>query len=165
MAAIKGRVRKFGDNVDTDTITPGQILHLPIEELVAHTFEPIGPGFHETVRNGDIIVAGNNFGCGSSREQATTVIKELGIQYILCESMARIYFRNCIALGLYPIMSRGVSDMFKEGDNIEIEMGKGRIKNTQTGQTTNFEPLSGTPKEIYAAGGIIPLLKKITEGR
>ncbi len=164
MVVIKGRVRKFGDNVDTDTITPGSILHLPLEELVAHTFEPISPGFHKTVREGDIIVAGNNFGCGSSREQATAVIKELGIQYILCESMARIYFRNCIALGLYPIMSRGVSNMFNEGDGIGIEIGKGQIKNIQTGQSSPFEPLAGTPKEICNAGGIIPLLKKITEG-
>ncbi len=164
MALVKGRIRKFGDDVDTDTITPGSILHLPLEELVAHTFEPINPGFHETVREGDIILAGNNFGCGSSREQATAVFKELGIQYIVCESMARIYFRNCIALGLYPIMSRGVSEMFNEGDAIEIDMDKGQIKNVVTGQTCPFEPLSGTPKEICDVGGIIPLLKKITEG-
>ena len=164
MAVVKGRVRKFGDDVDTDTITPGSILHLPLEELVAHTFEPINPRFHETVREGDIIVAGNNFGCGSSREQATAVFRELGIQYIVCESMARIYFRNCVALGLYPIMSRGVSDMFNEGDGIEIDIGKGQIKNDMTGKTITFEPLSGTPKEICDAGGIIPLLKKITEG-
>jgi methanogen homoaconitase small subunit len=163
MEVVKGRVRKFGDNVDTDTITPGSILHLPLEELVAHTFEPISPGFHETVREGDIILAGNNFGCGSSREQATAVIKELGIQYIVCESMARIYFRNCIALGLYPIMSRGVSKMFNEGDTIEIDMDKGQIKSAVTGQTSPFEPLSGTPREICEEGGIIPLLKKITE--
>lgn len=163
MELVKGSVRKFGDNVDTDTITPGTILQLPLKELVVHTFEPISPGFHETVREGDIIVAGNNFGCGSSREQATAVIKELGIQYVLCESMARIYFRNCIALGLYPIMSRGVSDMFNEGDEIEIDMDKGQIKNIQTGQSCTFEPLSGTPKDICDAGGIIPLLKKITE--
>jgi 3-isopropylmalate dehydratase small subunit len=164
MALVKGRVRKFGDDVDTDTITPGSILHLPLEELVAHTFEPINPGFHETVREGDIIVAGNNFGCGSSREQATAVFRELGIQYIVCESMARIYFRNCIALGLYPIMSRGVSAMFNEGDDIEIDMEKGQIKNVVTGKISPYEPLSGTPKEICDAGGIIPLLKKITEG-
>jgi len=163
MAIIKGRVRKFGDNVDTDTITPGSTLHLPIEELRYHGFGPIYPDFYKTLKEGDIIVAGNNFGCGSSREQATAVVKELGIHYIVCESMARIYFRNCIALGLYPIMSKGVGDLFDEGDEIEIDPEKGQIKNVRTGKSTSFEPLSGTPKEISEGGGIIPVLKKITE--
>lgn len=163
MAIVKGRVRKFGDNVDTDTITPGSTLHLPIEELRYHAFGPIYPDFCKTLKEGDIIVAGNNFGCGSSREQATAVVKELGIHYIVCESMARIYFRNCIALGLYPIMSKGVGDLFDEGDEIEIDPEKGQIKNVRTGKSTSFEPLSGTPKEISEGGGIIPVLKRITE--
>lgn len=165
MAIIKGRVRKFGDNVDTDTITPGSTLHLPVEELRYHAFGPIYPDFYKTLKEGDIIVAGNNFGCGSSREQATAVVKELGIHYIVCESMARIYFRNCIALGLYPIMSKGVGDLFDEGDEIEIDPEKGQIKNVRTGKSTSFEPLSGTPKEISEGGGIIPVLKKITEAQ
>ncbi|MBW1996982.1 MAG: 3-isopropylmalate dehydratase [Deltaproteobacteria bacterium] len=159
---IRGRVRKFGDNVDTDTITPGSLLHLSIEELKNHTFGPIYPGFHKTVREGDMIVAGANFGCGSSREQATAVIKELGIRYIVCESMARIYFRNCIALGLYPIMAPGVAGLFKEGDDIQLDLEKGEIKNPATGEKVPFEPLSGTPREISEGGGIIPVLKRIT---
>lgn len=165
METIKGRVRKFGDNVDTDIITPGTMLQLPLEELKKHAFEPIHPEFYRTVQEGDVILAGNNFGCGSSREQATSVVKELGIQYIVCESMARIYFRNCIALGLYPILAKGASDLFQEGDEIEIDIEGGSVRNVATGRAASFEPLSGTPREILEGGGILPVLKRITEGK
>ena len=160
MATIRGRVRKFGDNVDTDSITPGTLLQLPIEELVKHTFSPISSEFHKTVRDGDILVAGSNFGCGSSREQATTVIKELGIRVVVAESMARIYFRNCVALGIHPVLAKGVSASFEEGDEIEIDLEGGQIRNPRDGRTVAFEPLSGSLKEIVESGGIIPLLKK-----
>jgi len=165
MEKVKGRVRRFGDNIDTDTITPGSLLHLSLEELKVHAFEPISPGFAGTVREGDIIVGGNNFGCGSSREQATSVVKELGIRHIACDSMARIYFRNCIALGVYPIIAKGVAGLFEEGDGIEIDLEAGQIVNVGTGKSTSFEPLSGTPWEILNGGGILPVLKRITEGR
>ena len=163
MDSIRGRVRKFGDNVDTDNITPAPMLHLPIEELKKHAFEPIFPEFYKTVRQGDIIVAGNNFGCGSSREHATLVVKELGIRYILCESMARIYLRNCVALGLYPIPAKGVSRLFNEGDEIEIDFERAEVRNTRTRQGIRFKPLTGTPKRILEGGGILPFLKKIIE--
>jgi 3-isopropylmalate/(R)-2-methylmalate dehydratase small subunit len=163
MDSIKGRVRKFGDNVDTDNITPAATLHLPIEKLKKHAFEPIFPEFYKTVRQGDIIVAGNNFGCGSSREHATLVVKELGIRYILCESMARIYLRNCVALGLYPIPAKGVSRLFNEGDEIEIDFERAEVRNTKTRQGIRFKPLTGTPKQILEGGGILPFLKKIIE--
>ncbi len=160
---MKGRVRKFGDDVDTDTITQGPTLHLPMEELKKHAFEPIQPDFWQSVREGDVIVAGRNFGCGSSREQATAVIKELGIRIIVCESMARIYFRNCIALGLYPVMLQGVSACFVEGDELEIDLETGRIVNGTSGKSLDFDALSGVPKQIFDGGGILPLLKKILE--
>ena len=159
MAMTKGRVRKFGDNIDTDTITPGTLLQLPIEELVKHAFSPISPDYYKTVRPGDIIVAGNNFGCGSSREQATTVIKQIGIQVIVAESMARIYFRNCVALGIHPVLAKGVAALFEEGDEIEIDLEHGDIRNPGSGKTTGFEPLSGSLKEIVEGGGIISLLR------
>jgi 3-isopropylmalate dehydratase small subunit len=163
MEKIKGRVRKFGDNIDTDTITPGTTLQLPVEEMKKHAFNPIHPEFYKTVKEGDMIVAGNNFGCGSSREQATMVVKEMGFRFVVCESMARIYLRNCIGLGVYPILCKGVSRMFEEGDEIEIDVERGELKNPRTGKTASFEPLSGTPLRILNAGGIIPILKKITE--
>jgi len=163
MATIQGRVRKFGDNIDTDTITPGVILQLPMTEMVKHVFEPILPNFFETVKPGDILLAGKNFGCGSSREHATRVIKELGIDFIVCESMARIYFRNCIALGLHPVLAKGVTELFMEGDRIEIDLDHGHVKNARTGEKASFSPLSGTPKQILDSGGILSLLKSITD--
>jgi 3-isopropylmalate/(R)-2-methylmalate dehydratase small subunit len=163
MEKIKGRVRKFGDNIDTDTITPGTTLQLPVEEMKKHAFSPIYPEFYKTVKEGDVIVAGGNFGCGSSREQATMVVKELGFRFVVCESMARIYLRNCVGLGIYPILSKGVSQLFDEGDEIEIDLQHGEMKNVRTGETASFEPLSETPLRILNAGGIIPVLKKITE--
>ena len=164
MDKIRGRVRKFGDNIDTDTITPAASLHLPLDKLKKHAFGPVFPGFHETVREGDIIVGGDNFGCGSSREHATQVIKEMGIRYIACESMARIYMRNCVALGLYPIFAKGVSALFNEGDEIEIDFERAEVRNPKTGKAAGFKPLKGTPKEIFDGGGILPLLKKIIDG-
>ena len=157
---IKGRARRFGDNIDTDTITPGSLLYLDTEELATHAFEPIAPDFAKSVREGDIIVGGNNFGCGSSREQATAVVKQLGIRYVVAESMARIYMRNCVALGLYPVISKGASVLFEEGDEIEIDFDKGEVRNPKSGKKAAFEPLSGGSLEIVNAGGILATLKK-----
>jgi 3-isopropylmalate/(R)-2-methylmalate dehydratase small subunit len=163
MDKIRGRARKFGDNVDTDNITPAAMLHLPLEELKKHAFEPIFPEFYKTVQQEDIIVAGKNFGCGSSREHATQVVKELGIRYILCESMARIYMRNCVAGGLYPVLAKGVSHLFNEGDEIEIDFERAEVRNTKTGKGVRFKPLTGSPKQILEGGGILPFLKKIID--
>ena len=135
--------------------------YFPMEEMKKHAFEPIHPEFYKTVEKGDIIVAGKNFGCGSSREQATSVVKELGFRYIVCESMGRIYFRNCVALGVYPILSKGACTLFGEGDDIEMDLEKGEIRNPRTGESAAFEPLSGALKEILDGGGVIPRIKKI----
>ena len=163
MNTLSGRVRRFGDNIDTDMITPGSTLQLNIEEMKKHAFSPIFPDFFQTVRDGDIIVAGSNFGCGSSREQATAVVKELGIRIIVAESVARIYFRNCIALGIYPILCSGVSALFREGDTIQVAFEQGLVRNPNTGKSALFKPLSGTPKEILEGGGILARLKDICE--
>lgn len=163
MEKIIGRVRKFGNNIDNDIITPGPTLQLSMEEMKKHAFSPIYPEFYKTVKEGDIIVAGSNFGCGSSREQATAVVKALGIRFIVCDSMARIYLRNCVGLGVYPVLSKGASQIFDEGDKIEIDIQHGEVKNLKTGKTISFEPLSGTPLEIFETGGILSILKKKTE--
>lgn len=163
MTKVRGRVRKFGDNIDTDVIAPGPFLQLPIEEMKKYTFSPIHPDFYKTVKEGDIIVAGSNFGCGSSREQATSVIQALGIRFIVCDSIARIYFRNCIGLGIYPIISKGVSKIFEEGDDIEIDLKAGEVRNLKTGKMTSFQPLQGTPLEILMEGGILAILRKKIE--
>ena len=163
MSAIRGRVRKFGENVDTDTVAPAQYLQLPAEEMVKYAFGPAVADFYRTVREGDVIVAGNNFGCGSSREQATQVVKDLGIRIVVADTIARIYYRNCIALGLYPVAVRGVSKLFEEGDEIEVDLDSLRIRNVKTGKEISFEPLAESQRDIIAAGGILPLLKKLTD--
>ena len=164
MTTVAGRVRKFGDNIDTDSITPGSVLQLPMDEMKKYAFGPVFDEFYKTVQEGDVIVAGNNFGCGSSREQATAVVKAMGFHYILCESMARIYLRNCVGLGIYPILAKGISTFLDEGDEIEIDIQRGVVKNLKNGKTISFQPLSGTPLEVLEAGGILAVLKKRTEG-
>jgi 3-isopropylmalate dehydratase small subunit len=160
MDKIKGRVRKFGDNIDTDTIAPGPSLLLPMEEMLKHAFSPVIPEFYKTVREGDILVAGNNFGCGSSREQAASVVKALGFRYVVCESMAKIFLRNCVGLGVYPILAKGAGRIFQEGDVIEIDLDHGEVRNVRSRETIPFEPLSGTPLEVLQSGGILQVLKK-----
>lgn len=160
MAIITGRARKFGNNIDTDTITPAAYLALPIEEMKKYAFSPITPEFYKTVKEGDIIVAGDNYGCGSSRESATEVIKTLGIKYIVCQSMGRIYFRNCIAIGVYPIISPTAADIINESDPIAIDLDNGEVENLNTGQKASFQPIPEAIKPILDAGGILQLLKQ-----
>jgi 3-isopropylmalate dehydratase small subunit len=163
MNTIKGRVRKFGENVDTDTVAPAPYLQLPADEMVKYAFGPAVADFYKTVKEGDVIVAGNNFGCGSSREQATQVVKDLGIRFVIADSIARIYYRNCIALGLYPIAAKGASKLFEEGDDIEIDLDNLKMRNARTGKEISFEPLAESQRDIIAAGGILPLLKKMSD--
>ncbi len=163
MPSYKGRVRKFGDNVDTDTVAPGFSLHLPLEEMKLHAFSPICKDFYKSLQPGDVIVAGKNYGCGSSREQATSVVKALGIDYVVCESMGRIYLRNCTALGIYPVLVPGVAALFEEGDPIQIDTDKGEVVNPRTGKVASFYTLKGIPQETLEAGGILPLLKRKVE--
>ncbi len=160
---ITGRVRKFGHNIDTDTVAPGPYLQLPADEMKKYAFGPAVPDFYTTICDGDVIVAGNNFGCGSSREQATQVVKDLGISFVIADSIARIYYRNCIALGLHPIAVKGVSGLFNEGDIIEIDLESTKLRNPATGREILFEPLSESQEKIIEAGGILQLLKKIAD--
>jgi 3-isopropylmalate dehydratase small subunit len=160
MAMITGRVRKFANNIDTDNITPAAFLRTPLEEQVKKAFSPITPDFYQTVKPGDTLVAGDNFGCGSSREQATEVVKAMGIKYIVCQSMARIYFRNCIAIGVFPIICKKASELFNEGDTIEIDTDRNNIKNPQTGKTLSFQPIPEAIAPILEVGGILEYLKK-----
>ncbi len=163
MNEVKGRVWKFGDNIDTDLITSSKWLDQPVEELVKHVFEGIMPEFAGGVRNGDVIVAGLNFGCGSSREEAPAALKRLGISCIIAESFSRTFFRNCIAIGLPAVICKGVAGDFKQGDNAVIELGGGmRITNSSTGRAMQAEPMEGSVLSIVESGGIIEKLKLIS---
>lgn len=158
---IKGKVWKFGDEIDTDLIIPGKYLAQkdPLE-WAAHAFEPISSGFAQKVKKDDIIVAGNNFGCGSAREHATIAIKKMGIGAVLAESIARIFFRNAINNGLLVIECRGISVNVNEGDILEIDLSSSKILHSNRKRTYDFIKVPEIILEIISAGGLIPYLKQ-----
>ena len=159
MNTIEGRVWKFGDNIDTDLIVPGQYLDAPVEEAVKHALESVRPDFAKEVREGDIVVAGKNFGCGSSRENAPIVLQKLGVGCIVADSFARIFFRNSIAIGLPLVTCKGAAGIFSEGDTARVEFREARVQNPASGAALQGEPLSGDILAIVEKGGILELLK------
>jgi 3-isopropylmalate/(R)-2-methylmalate dehydratase small subunit len=157
---VKGRVWKFGDDIDTDIIIPGRYLVLTDEkELAACAMEGCDPEFAKKVKPGDIMVGGRNFGCGSSREHAPIAIKGAGISAVVAESFARIFYRNAINIGLPLIEVKGISKHVSEGDELEINMEKGILKNLTTGEDFRIEGLPPFMVEILNKGGLIPYLK------
>lgn len=161
MNPIVGRVWVFGDNVDTDVIVSGRFLDAPIEEAARHALEGLRPDFPGGVRKGDIIVAGANFGCGSSREQAASVLKSLGLGVVLAESFGRIFFRNAIAVGLPVLVCPQVSSSFEDGQTGSVLMEEVLVQNMKTGKELRGEALSGHMIHILKKGGILELLKEI----
>jgi len=159
MNILKGKVWKLGDNIDTDLIVSGQYLDAPIEEVVRHVFESVHPGFADEVREGDIIIAGRNFGCGSSRENAPAALKKLGVACIAAESFARIFFRNAIAIGLPLVVCTGVSEIFNEGDEASISFREAIVGNTGSGAKREGEAFSDEIISIVENGGILEKLK------
>ncbi len=157
---LKGRVHKFGDDVNTDYIISGRYKFrtLNMDELIAHLFEDIKPNFSKEVRKRDFIVGGRNFGCGSSREQAPLVIKQSGIAAILAESFARIFFRNCINVGLLIIECN--TKMINSGEKLEINLEKGIIRNLAQKKILKFKKLPEIMVQILQEGGLTPYLKK-----
>ena len=161
----KGRVWKYGDNVNTDVIFPGKYTYsiLEPEEMARHALEDLDPGFAKKVKPGDVIVAGRNFGCGSSREQAATCLKYAGVQAVIAKSFARIFFRNAINQGLPVLQSEEAVDSIEDGGEIEIDFDKGSIK-TARGYFT-FPAFPESVMGILEAGGLIPYTKKKLEGK
>lgn len=159
---IKGRVYKFGDNINTDDIYPGRYLSITTdrEEMAKHCFELAFPDFLKTAKPGDIIVAGRNFGCGSSREQAATCLKYFGISVVIAESFARIFYRNAINLGLPILIAPEISKKVEHNDTIEVDLEKGVIRNIRTGEEIKVIPLPPFILEILNEGGLVPYLRK-----
>lgn len=158
---LKGRVWKFGSDIDTDIIIPGRYLVLTDEnELAKHAMEGLDPEFHEKVEEGDIILAGKNFGCGSSREHAPIALKAAGISAVVAESFARIFYRNAINVGLPLLESEQISSNFTPGDEIELNMDKGILRNEATGEEYKVKKLQEFMLEILNDGGLIPYLKE-----
>jgi len=158
---IKGRVWKFGDNVNTDEIIAGKrLLTLDFNEIAKYAFEAINPEFAKKVKLGDIIVAGDNFGCGSSREQAPIVIKKLGVSAVIANYFARIFFRNAINIGLPLIEAPQAHQTIKEGDIIEVNLAEGVITDLSTNNKIYFKKIPDFLTEILTEGGVINYLKK-----
>ncbi len=158
---IKGRVWQFGNDVDTDVIIPARYLNTyDPEELARHVMEGIDKDFPRKVRAGDIIVAGKNFGCGSSREHAPIAIKAAGIQGVVAKSFARIFYRNAFNIGLPIFESYDASEKIKEADEIEIDADRGIIKNITRQEEYTANPIPPFMQELIVAGGLVEWTKK-----
>ena len=155
---LNGKALRYGDHVDTDVIIPARYLNTSDpKELAAHCMEDIDKDFLKRMQPGDIIAAGNNFGCGSSREHAPLAIKTSGISCVVAKSFARIFYRNAINIGL-PIV---VSDLdIKDGDQVEVDLDNGVLKNITQGTQDTFPPFSPFLQELIAGGGLMNALKE-----
>jgi 3-isopropylmalate/(R)-2-methylmalate dehydratase small subunit len=163
MEITRGRVWLFGDNVDTDVITPGVYVDVPMEEMKKHVLEALNPRFPKEVKAGDIIVAGKNFGCGSSRETAPDAIKALGLGAVVAESFARIFFRNAISIGLPVLACPGVSGAFREGEEAEVDVAGAKVTNLSSRKVLPGEPMAKDILEILSRGGTLSLLRAMKE--
>jgi 3-isopropylmalate/(R)-2-methylmalate dehydratase small subunit len=158
---LKGRTWRFGDNIDTDAIIPARYLNTSDPaELAKHVMEDADSEFPQKLNAGDIIVAGRNFGCGSSREHAPIAIKSAGIQAIVAKSFARIFYRNAFNIGLPIFESEEASEEINEGDEIEIDADNGIIKNLSTGEEYHSRPIPPFMQELISAGGLIEWTRK-----
>jgi 3-isopropylmalate/(R)-2-methylmalate dehydratase small subunit len=157
---LKGRAFKFGDSISTDHITPGRLAHLrsDLPELAKHVLEDADLTFASRVRVGDFIVAGNNFGLGSSREHAPLVIKMAGVSAILAKSVARIFFRNAINLGL-PVLICD-TDNIDDGDELEVDLAQGTVNNITKANQLTFGKLPEVMLHILNEGGLIPYIQR-----
>lgn len=157
---LKGSAWKFGDDISTDHIIPGRFYHLRsnLEELTKHVFDDIAPDFYKKIAKGDIIVGGRNFGLGSSREHAPLIIKLAGIDAIVANSFARIFYRNAINVGLAAIICP--VDDIDEGDKLEISLDEGILVNKSKGGEKTFPSLPGIMRDILNEGGLDHYIRK-----
>ncbi len=161
---MQGKVWKFGDNIDTDLIIAARYLNTSDPEALAkHVMEDADPDFVKKMQPGDIIVAGENFGCGSSREHAPIALKAAGINAIVAKSFARIFYRNAFNMGL-PIFELKEADEIEEGDTIRIDMDKGEIINVTQAKSYKFTPIPEFMQQLVDAGGLIAFAKKEMQG-
>ncbi|MFI5413353.1 MAG: 3-isopropylmalate dehydratase [Candidatus Lutacidiplasmatales archaeon] len=163
---IEGRVWTLGPDVDTDQIISGKYLTIiDPEELKKHVFEIALPEFAKNARTGDIIVADENFACGSSREHAPQAMRAIGVGAVVADSFARIFYRNAINLGIPTVEVRGVRAMFHQGDTARIEMAAGRISNLTTPASLSFPPLPHHLLDLLEAGGLVEKVRRELEAR
>ena len=156
---MAGRAFKFGDNISTDLIAPGRLFHLRsnLPELARHVLEDADPDFPNKVKPGDFVVGNRNFGCGSSREHAPAIIKLAGVEAVVATSFARIFFRNAINVGLPAVVcdTSGID----EGDELELDLAGGKLKNLTRDETVEFPPLPDVMRRILEEGGLAAYVK------
>lgn len=158
---LKGKVWKFGSDVDTDAIIPARYLNTSDPaELARHCMEDADPAFPSQVKPGDIIAAGKNFGCGSSREHAPVAIKAAGVSCVIAGTFARIFYRNAFNIGLPIFESFEAAEDIKEGDEVTVDAGSGTITNITTGKTYQAAPVPPFMQQIITAGGLINRIRK-----
>ena len=154
---LHGKAWKYGDNIDTDVIIPARYLNMSTaEELAQHCMEDIDPAFVDGVESGDIIVGGENFGCGSSREHAPLAIKGSGISCVVAESFARIFYRNAINIGLPILVCADAARDAKKGDEMSVSLETGQITNLTSGKVYQTSPFPPFIMGIIEAGGLVP---------
>ena len=160
MKKLKGKAWKFGDGISTDHIAPGRLFHLRsnLPELAKHVMEDARPDFASKVKKGDFVVGGRNFGQGSSREHAPIVIKMAGVSAVIAKSFARIFFRNCVNVGLPALILD--SEKIDEGDKLEMDLSAGKIRNLTKNEIYTFPPLPPAMKNILSDGGLVEHIKK-----
>ena len=157
---VSGKAWKFGDDVNTDLIVPGKYLELvDPHEMAKHAMEGIDLDFPGKVSEGDVVVGGSNFGCGSSREHAAIALKYVGVGAVVAESFARIFYRNAINLGLPALECPGISEAVSEGDSLEIDLTGGKVVNATTGKELDFVPLPGFMVEVLDEGGLVTYIR------
>ncbi len=157
---INGKGWKYGDNVNTDEIIPARYLNTTDKkELAAHCMEDIDKDFVKKVSEGDVIIAGENFGCGSSREHAPISIKALGISCVIAKSFARIFFRNSINIGLPIFESEEAVAEISDGDSVKVDINANIITNLTTSKEYSFTPFADEMKDIITAGGLMEYIK------
>jgi 3-isopropylmalate dehydratase small subunit len=160
---LAGKAWKFGDDIDTDAIIPGRFLanwNKDTEKLKANCFIDLAPEFAKEVAAEDFVVGGENFGCGSSREAAPVAIKMTGVKIVIADSFARIFYRNCINVGLLALESPAASAAIRHGDLLEVDSAAGVIRNLSTNETYSFTPIPPFVQQILDLGGLVPYVKQ-----
>ncbi len=157
---LKGKVFKFGDDIDTDIIVPATYLStFDPKELAKHCMEYTNPEFYKEVKEGDIVVAGKNFGCGSSREHAPIAIKGCGVSIVIAKSFARIFYRNALNIGLYILECPEAVDGINAGDEVSVDVDTGVITNLTSAKTYQAQPFPKFIQNIIECGGLINAIK------
>ncbi len=159
-SVIRGRAWRFGDDMSTDLLAPGAYAVAPLEERKRHTLEAVNPRFAADVQPGDVVVAGRNFGCGSSRESAPEGLKALGVGCVVATSFARIFLRNAVAIGLPALPCPDAAAAIGDGDPVEVDLEAGTVRNLATGALVRGQHLPPQMLQILRAGGVLALLRR-----